>query len=760
MTAAPSPLAEPAAGTASGSGELLPMLQQALAALRRRARIGIATEAAGVLLLALLGYALLTLVLDRNLRLEVPVRGVLLLAFVAGAARIAGRRLLRPLRVPLGDEEMAMAVERQAASRRTPLQEALISSMQFEHALSQPARGESAAMMRMVIADVRQRFAMLPFAQALDAARVRKYAALAGVCALAFVVWGAADGPSLRLWALRNLALSAVEWPRYTSLQFVATDGDVVRLPQGDPLTVRVRVGGPVPDQVFLRSEFASGDGGVEPMSRTGDGEYTLTIETLIEDATLVAEGGDGVSSPLRIEIVERPRLESVSVQVVFPAYMQKEPESVPATEGEVRLLRGSELRLAGRSHKPLSDAFAMFGDRKVPLPRDADGHAFAGVVVPEASGVLVIDVIDRDRLGAGAPPRLQVRLVDDKPPSIDFKLRGISTLVTPQVRIPGDLKVKDDFGVTAVRAAFRAIDDAEAQRTPRAAGDPPPPEPPFVPIDAAFGDPLAAGAVRYESTAIVDLLPLHRAAKEDDPQNPVRPGMLLSLRFLAKDNFGPGDPHEAIGETFSFRVVTRDKLVEELRRRQVEQRMEVQRIRDEEAEAQLLLGQPAPAAGDPRAAKARAAFKALAARQQSLGRRVAFVGDVYQRILWEYENNRIWEPGKVREYEGLTAVPLQQLAREAFPATAHAVATFADTADEELRASAQEGYKDIIARLDAIMKVMEQVETLAALIEQLRGVIKVEDTNIREVERRLREAGQDVFRKPGEKPADKPGGK
>ena len=46
----------------------------------------------------------------------------------------------------------------------------------------------------------------------------------------------------------------------------------------------------------------------------------------------------------------------------------------------------------------------------------------------------------------------------------------------------------------------------------------------------------------------------------------------------------------------------------------------------------------------------------------------------------------------------------------------------------------------------------MEQVETLAALIEQLRGVIKVEDSAIREVENRLKAAGESLFNKPKDK--------
>ena len=728
-------------------------------AMRAKIRVATWTEAAAYTAFSILGFAALTFVADRSLRLETAARAVMLCALVVFVVRLLWRRCWVPLRASLSDDELALAVERHAPS----LRQSLISSLQFERGLDTRTHGgESQAMMREVIESASAAMSSVPFALALDGKRMGRFSSgLVGVAVL-FATWAFASGETLRIWAARNLLLSGEEWPRYTQLAFVGADAGVLRLPQGDPLTITVRATGELPEQVFLRSEFERGDSGHEPMSLTGDGEFTLTMETILENATLVAEGGDGESAPLRIEIVERPRLDGIALQVVFPAYMQKEPEDVPPTEGELRIVRGSELRIRGRSTKPIASAFALLGDQKRDLAV-ADGASFEGAIAPDASALLTIDVIDRDQLGAGSPHKLSVRLVDDKAPSVEFKLRGIGPLVTAQVRIPGELKAKDDFGVTKVVAEFRAIDDAPQQKAPGAespaqGAEAPKPaavaETPFVVIDAALRDALQPGSVRYETSATIDLLRRNKKPDaETDPQNEVRPGMLLAVRFAATDNFGPGAPHVTNGEAFTFRVVTRDKLVDELRRRQVEQRMEVQKIRDDEAQAQLVLRETlSPKSDDPRAKEARLQFKQLAARQQSLGRRVALASDLYQRILWEYENNRIWEPTKVREYEALTSVPLLDLGKTSFPATARDVAGFADTGDEEVRTAALEGYDEILRRLDSILRIMEQVETLAALIEQLRGVIKVEDSAIRDVETRLKAAGESLFQKPSNK--------
>ena len=116
------------------------------------------------------------------------------------------------------------------------------------------------------------------------------------------------------------------------------------------------------------------------------------------------------------------------------------------------------------------------------------------------------------------------------------------------------------------------------------------PTETPFDRAEAGFGSPLQKSARRYETTAAVDLRQWNKAPDENAPENRIRPGMLFSLRFSAKDNFGPGDPHEGFGETMTFRVVTRERLADELRRRMVEQRVEAERLLDEQRRATLEL--------------------------------------------------------------------------------------------------------------------------------------------------------------------------
>lgn len=741
------PMAPPTPPTTTSSGLSAPPAHAQLARLRSRARTGIWIETLGLLALLLIAFALPSFLTDRSLRLEWIYRAVLLGTFVFVLLRVVHRRLVQPLAVDLGDEEMALAVERSAPETK----QALISSLQFARELQTGGGArtvESVALKQAVVADVHARLLAIPFGRAIDGGRVRRFGLGIAAAAVFFGSWLAIDAGSLGLWMRRNLLLSNVDWPRYTTLRLADGAAAEVRLPQGDALSVRVAIDGPVPDQLFVDYDFRGGDRGTEPMSRTGDREFSWTIEAVLADMTLQVEGGDALPLELRVVTVERPRVDDLSVRVTFPDYMQREPMLVPATEGELRLPKGARLSIAGRSQKPLAEAFLLFGnDQKTPLVVAADGVAFTGDFVPSASGLLVVDVVDRDRLGAGTPPKLSLRVGDDKPPTLEFRLRGIGSSITAHARIPGDLKAKDDFGLREVSAVSRALADQPADKSA-----PPPPEVPFAPAAVVFGEALPTSALRYETTALVDLTQWNKVADENAAGNPIRPGMLFSLRFQARDNFGPGEPHEGLGETMSFRVVTREKLVEELRRRQVEQRQELKRLIDDEQRARLELTEmvnPAEAGERRKAAEVR--LKALARQQQSLGRRVAFTGEQYQRILWEYENNRLTESNKVRQLESLIPTPLQLLAKESFPATARLVDAFLTAPLEATRVSAVEGYRDIERRMTAILQQMEDAESLAALIEDLKLVINLEGEAIRDVEKRRKDVEGDIF-KPKEK--------
>ncbi len=729
-----------------------------LAGIRARARGGIVIEAAGAIAVAFLVHGVVSYTLDRWLHLEVAFRAVLLIALALFLWRIASRRLVAPLRTTLDDGELALAVERQDPQ----LHQALISALEFDDDLRAGRdHGESAAMMRSVIDDVERRVGAIAFLRALDARRVARFLGLAGFGLVAFASWFVLGGAEARLWARRDLLLGSEAWPRNTWLSWDEIDASApLRIAEREDLRLRVAVRGIVPERVELRGRFAGGEEFVRPMDRIGADRFAVTLETLLEDADVRAVGGDGETPPLAIRLVARPRVTELAITVEFPEYMGKQPEELSATGGDVRVPRGSTLTLVGKSSKPLRKAELVFGqDHRTPIEIEGpDARAMRVRFAPETGGELLLEVLDTDDLGPTAPPMLHLSVVDDAPPTLEFETSGIGSSITANARIPGVLKVRDDYGIATVTASFRTM----AATAPD--GGEKPPEPAFEAAPVVWQDELEVGGTEADLGVVFDLLPLSPNAEPGAPENRIQPGTLLSVRFEATDVHAP-DAHRGQSEVLNLRIVTRDQLLEDLTRRQLEQRTELERVRQKEVEARAELSDIlSSTSADPRASSAKLRVESLARQQLALGKKVQGIGERYGRIVDEMVNNRLFEPAVTRSLAARIVEPLGQLAREDFPRSATLVETFANTGEESARDDCLAAYDDIIARLQALIDQMETTESIAALVESLKGVIRTEREVDDLIQGLRQEQGEGVFG-PGstkdedQKPGEKPGG-
>ncbi|MGD0896302.1 MAG: hypothetical protein ABR915_00615, partial [Thermoguttaceae bacterium] len=121
---------------------------------RLRAALGRRLLADGLawLLLAVAGAVGVSLCLDYGLHrltlshATVGQRALIVALCLAGVGWVAARRLLRPLRLAWGEEDLALVVER----RHPELSDRLISSLQFGTAPEAARRGVSAAMIARV----------------------------------------------------------------------------------------------------------------------------------------------------------------------------------------------------------------------------------------------------------------------------------------------------------------------------------------------------------------------------------------------------------------------------------------------------------------------------------------------------------------------------------------------------------------------------------------------------------------------------------
>ncbi|MBM4040171.1 MAG: DUF4175 domain-containing protein, partial [Planctomycetes bacterium] len=468
-------------------------LQRRLRALRGRLRRLIVLAGASRFLLAVVAALAAALALDWTARLESPGRVVLLCAALAAWGYALLRFLVGPLRVRMGDDELALLVER----RFPGLRDRLISTVQF--ARQRDVTPLSQDMVEQLARDARAQAAALDF-QDVASGRQAAAWALAAFFAVAIACTYTLLFPkNAAIFASRFFApLSSVEWPRRTELTLEAFDkdghalpfeGDLVYVPKGEDLNLLVRAAPSAaatlwspPRRVSVSYRYASGSGSSRSVLMTEEAAYRTCFATVTEPFSFHVTGDDAATPTLRVDVRNRPRIEDLRLTITAPKYTG-EPERVQADgRGAITALAGSVVKIEVTSSKPIADppggaAIVIEGQPPVPLAFAAGKQDTAGQAsraTPDRTRLegtftlrapykeYAVALVDTDGLNNSPPATYRLDVRPDREPAVKLPQPGASKKVTPRAVVPVRLEAEDDYAVTRARFAFQRGEKAK----------------------------------------------------------------------------------------------------------------------------------------------------------------------------------------------------------------------------------------------------------------------------------------------------------
>ena len=739
-----------------------------LRALRRAVRLWIVIDGACALICAAVGLGLLSLAVDYHLRMDRAQRAVCLALAGVGLAWVAWRRLVRPLLARLDDDHLCLRVE--AGHRR--LGECLINAVQFSRMLeAQTPRARtgsapfsakrkggrhpsgpsphrlavsdlySTAMLRATIEQGARAAEGLDFGEVLDRARRRRNllqgGAVAALVAAAFALSPGVTG----LWLGRNVLLGRAEWPRDTRLAILGAQAGALTLPRGDDLELRVvaDAAGVVPPVVRLDYRALGADrGGTDDVNRVGDNEFPWRIENVQEPFELRARGGDDVTDWVRVNLVERPAVERLTLVAEPPAYTGRERRPLPQGAGAGSLPNGSRLEVQGRANKALASARLQPPGEGVEPVRMVvtGGEAFRSVIPADrlAPGTYGITLTDTGGLASRRPRRFSVKLVPDRKPVVRVKLEGIGEMITPSAVIPLQCDVSDDYAVADARLVCRHAESESVNAPPEALR--------LAEIEGALGRSKISRLCRFE----VDRLKL-------------AVGSVLSLYLEARDNDALTGPKTGLSGSFTLKVVNKEELLAHLMRREQELRLEFERlIREQKKLLQDSMAVQAAVRLRPKGDledKDRQLLVKNEKRQRLARGRCQSVASHFADILEEVRNNRLDEDGGAvsRRLGGRIIAPLRALARQSVPRAADHLDAAARNAGEPDRlakslADAVAEQRRIVTTMERILQDMVKWESYEEAVRLLRDILQAQDELRLETRKELERRIRDIFDK------------
>ena len=639
----------------------------------------------------------------------------------------------------------------------------------------------------------------------------RKAAWLAGGLVLSAAVFFVAK-PAIATLAFKRLYLLEDEkWPRQTDIQFegISVERDlviesipefnsvlkpvdgVVTVARGSTLSMAVAAKQfeekdsgdrelQIPETCWLNYQVVGGSGGSQPFKRMGaprdqKQKYLLSgdpLQNVITDVAFNISGGDDRVSGLKIQVVDEPVAVLTTLHYKYPEYMldeQAKSLAVPSEKwsGRAEYPYGTSVKLEVQAKEPLSKVYVRSVNNQAVSETPDGGPSYSAMEtiqcegdtfeyeIPFLSERMTLEFFLCDELGVVNEDShvVVIDVAQDQPPAIECRLSGIGTAVTPDVQIPIEIEVDDDYGVDKV----------------------------WVELEIGAGEPQQ-GFVDWQSGPFEKKLDFRelRNTVGEAYRLPTDGDATLSVTVMANDRFDLGDqPNVGEGDRYELKVVSPDELLRILEQSEVGQRRRLEQIVREVKEQKDYLvrtksrsGQsnntdslePGDEPGDepaggkaddtPERQELRRLFaqRALLQNDKSLGEVLGCV-DAFENLRLQLINNRVSADARQTRFEKDVIAPLKQTSsvtmtelaeklnqletqlREIESLMANKNDPPEPAAIESLQVTAEQTAVDSIAATDQVLVELNEVlellikhETQNELLDIVRQMIEIQE--------------------------------
>lgn len=649
--------------------------------------------------------------LQRSMR--VAMTALILIVVV----RVAIRRLIGPLRIPVTHAAIANLIER----RNPQLASSLISAVRFAAGDVGSSRSNAPSLMTRVVEEAAAMARSTSFDEVLTNHRAKR----SGAVILAVVLICAAAGITmpnvLGIWFARNILLRDVEWPRRTQLLVDLPTVELVAA-RGDDVVIEATADGVQPRFVEFFFETTSGKSGREMMVTIGSKgayRYQYTFKNAQEDFTFHLRGGDDRTKDYRARLLERPRLIGSGIEVVPPPYAGLEKVVLGDGQRAAQVLLGSRVTLSGQANKPIASA-QLTTDSESVTPATVDGHTVSATIVPDQTRTYHFNLIDEVGLENRQPLRYSVRVMRDEPPLVRLRIPDVGAMITPQAILPLEVEFSDTYGLARGEIAARA----SREQAQEVLIDVPGFQPKIATLSASVSWPVA--------------------------QASMAPGESLSLVARASDFDDVSGPNTTESPEISLRVVTTDELLAELSRREQESRMDFERLVDAQEQLRSALLSAFDRFNTPGAPaeELTAALVPLERRQRNIAGSVNALRQQFEQILAGLRVNQL-NSREVEERLGTGIVePLTVLAKRELVLAADLIRQWSRDAAPESASRIDPQQAEVLLQMRDVLSRMIQWEGYQEAVNMLRDILRLESELNEETKRKIEEEAGDVFEK------------
>lgn len=441
-----------------------------------------------------------------------------------------------------GTERLALAVE----AKYPELKNRLIASLQLAGKARTNPEQYSLALVDLTIRQATQMSDAIDFAEALDRSRMKRSARWAGVGFGAVLLLTLLfPGLAKKSWDAYSRPLADYSAPVPYTLTVVPGSVEAVKF---DDFRITARVEGealPRTISILHRSEGGQWRslGDIQPVvassnSSTSAGltrEFQHVLPQVKRDFEYYVVAGELTSPTYTVSAVDRPRVNSLRLEVFPPSYTGVQPLVLDANDGTVTAPVGSKINIRVESNRDLSEAALAFSDGQE-LSMEVKGQTATVELSVRENRSYHLAMVDESGRTNPNPIEYTITAVPDREPSVEIALPGHNVDLNENMAVDLKIVARDDYGFSALTLKTKWISEGR-ERASR---------------DIAIPESRMQGE-RLEKAYFFDLADWG-----------LMPEDFVEYYVEVKDNDGINGAKTAVSKTFTVRLPSLDEMMAE----------------------------------------------------------------------------------------------------------------------------------------------------------------------------------------------------
>ncbi len=184
-------------------------------------------------------------------------------------------------------------------------------------------------------------------------------------------------------------------------------------------------------------------------------GKFEYEIYNLRTPIEYFVKVKDLRTDKFKIDVIDRPVVKFLKVQLVYPSYTKFEPMYLEDNSGDITAIAGTIAKFEILSNKSLDSAKLIFNDSSF-VNLSVYGTNAKGQFKVLKNGTYHIELRSKDGLKNEQPVEYKISVLADEFPKVQILRPDKNVDLTRDMQIGILAKISDDFGLTKLKLAYR----------------------------------------------------------------------------------------------------------------------------------------------------------------------------------------------------------------------------------------------------------------------------------------------------------------